>query len=169
MRFSAQQSRIALKATGDIDPAQHLKGYYEMDFLGAAPTANSRESNSYTPRIRQAYFAYDNDNWHFHFSAGQKWSLLTQNRVGMLNGTENTPLTIDAQYVAGFNWARQPASGTSKTGTRSPGSACRSNLADRLRLERNGVAAAGSPNAGLTVAARFRPPMSTIPVMPAAC
>ena len=25
LRFSAQQSRIALKATGDIDPAQHLK------------------------------------------------------------------------------------------------------------------------------------------------
>ena len=37
------------------------------------------------------------------------WSLLTQNRVGILNGTENVPLTIDAQYVAGFNWARQPA------------------------------------------------------------
>ena len=38
-------------------------------------TANSRESNSYTPRIRQAYFAYDDDNWHSHFSAGQMWSL----------------------------------------------------------------------------------------------
>ena len=34
---------------------------------------------------------------------------LTQNRVGILNSTENVPLTIDAQYVAGFNWARQPA------------------------------------------------------------
>jgi hypothetical protein len=108
LRFSAQQSRIALKATGDIDPTQHVKGYYEMDFLGAAPTANSRESNSYTPRIRQAFFEYDNDNWGFHMSAGQSWSLLTQNRVGMLPNTENTPLTIDAQYVAGFNWARQP-------------------------------------------------------------
>ena len=32
-----------------------------------------------------------------------------QNRVGILNGTENIPLTIDAQYVVGFNWARQPA------------------------------------------------------------
>ena len=29
-RMSAQQSRIALKMTGDIDPAQHLKGYYEI-------------------------------------------------------------------------------------------------------------------------------------------
>jgi len=108
-RFSAQQSRIALKASGDIDPARHVKGYFEMDFLGAAGTANSRESNSYTPRIRQAYFAYDDDSWHSHFSAGQMWSLLTQNRVGILNSTENIPLTIDAQYVVGFNWARQPA------------------------------------------------------------
>ena len=98
-----------MKASGDIDPTRHVKGYYEMDFLGAAPTANFRESNSFTPRIRQAYFAYDDDNWHGHFSAGQMWSLLTQNRVGILNGTENIPLTIDAQYVAGFNWARQPA------------------------------------------------------------
>ena len=72
-------------------------------------TANFRESNSYTPRIRQAYFAYDDDIWHNHFSAGQMWSLLTQNRVGILNSTENVPLTIDAQYVAGFNWARQPS------------------------------------------------------------
>jgi hypothetical protein len=96
-RFSAQQSRIAFKASGDIDPARHVAGYYEMDFLGAAGTANSRESNSYTPRIRQAWFAYNDDYWHSHFSAGQMWSLLTQNKSGILNGTENIPLTIDAQ------------------------------------------------------------------------
>ena len=56
-RASAQQSRIAIKMTGDIDPAQHLKAYYETDFLGAGVTANSRESNSYnlrdTPRLRR--------------------------------------------------------------------------------------------------------------------
>ena len=107
-RFSAQQSRIALKVTGDIDPAQHLKGYYESDWLGAGVTANSRESNSYNLRIRQAYFEYDNDYWGFHLAPGQQWSLLTQDRIGMLPGSENVPLTIDAQYVAGFNWARQP-------------------------------------------------------------
>ena len=78
-------------------------------FWAPRVTANFRESNSYTPRIRQAYFAYDDDNWHGHFSAGQMWSLLTQNRVGIFNGAENIPLTIDAQYVAGFNWARQPS------------------------------------------------------------
>ncbi len=107
-RFSAQQSRIALKATGDIDPNQHLKGYYEMDFLGASTDANNRESNSFTPRIRQAFAQYDNDTYHLHIAAGQTWSLLTQDRVGMLPNDENVPLTIDAQYVVGFDWLRNP-------------------------------------------------------------
>ncbi len=106
-RASAQQSRLAVKFTGDIDPVQHLKAYFETDFLGAGVTANSRESNSYNLRVRQAFTEYDNDNAHFHVVAGQAWSLLTQNRVGMLPQSENTPLTIDAQYVVGFNWARQ--------------------------------------------------------------
>jgi hypothetical protein len=74
---------------------------------GAGVTANSRESNSYNLRIRQAFFSYDNDDWHFHFMAGQGWSLLTQDRVGITPRLENVPLTIDAQYVVGFNWARQ--------------------------------------------------------------
>jgi hypothetical protein len=107
-RMSAQQSRIALKATGDIDPYQHLKGYYEMDFLGASTDANNRQSNSFTPRIRQLYGEYDNDNYHFHTAFGQTWSLVTQSRVGMMPGAENSPLTIDAQYLAGFDWTRQP-------------------------------------------------------------
>lgn len=107
-RFSAQQSRIALKATGDIDPNQHLKGYYEMDFLGASTDANNRESNSFTPRIRQAFAQYDNDTYHLHIAAGQAWSLMTQERVGMLPNDENVPLTIDAQYVVGFDWLRNP-------------------------------------------------------------
>lgn len=107
-RFSAQQSRIALKAWGDIDPNQHLKGYFEMDFLGAATDANNRESNSFNPRMRQAFGEYDNDLWHFHFVGGQAWSFLTQNRVGMLPNFENIPLTIDAQYVVGFDWLRNP-------------------------------------------------------------
>src|SRR5215472_11645883 len=106
-RATAAQSRFSVLATGDIDPVQHLQGYYEMDFLGAGVTANSRESNSYNLRIRQAFFAYDNDDWHVHFLAGQAWSLLTQDRVGIIPRMENVPLTIDAQYVVGFNWARQ--------------------------------------------------------------
>ena len=107
-RYSAQQSRLAIKASGDIDPTQHLTAYWENDWLGAGVTANSRESNSYNLRMRQAWLFYDNDYWHSHFLAGQAWSMLTANKVGILPGTENAPLSIDAQYVVGFNWARQP-------------------------------------------------------------
>ncbi len=108
LRFSAQQSRITVVAKGDIDPAQHLLAHYEMDWLGAGVTANSRESNSYNLRVRQLFAQYDNDNYHFHVKFGQQWSLLTQERVGMMEA-ENTPLTIDAQYAVGFNWVRQPS------------------------------------------------------------
>ena len=37
-RASARQSRISLKAEGQIDPYQKLWGYYEMDFLGVGTT-----------------------------------------------------------------------------------------------------------------------------------
>jgi hypothetical protein len=106
-RASARQSRISVLATGDIDPAQHIQAYFETDFLGAGVTSNSRESNSYVLRLRQGFLEYDNDDWHLHFMAGQGWSMLTQNRVGITPRFENIPLTIDAQYVVGFNWARQ--------------------------------------------------------------
>ncbi len=108
LRFSGRGSRFSIKAQGDITPTQHLQAYYEMDFLGAGVTANSRESNSYQPRIRQAFVSYENDDAHFHLMAGQGWSLITQNKVGMLPLSENTPLVIDAQDYVGFDWARQP-------------------------------------------------------------
>ena len=105
-RFSARQSRLAVLAEGNISQWQLIKAYYEMDFLGAATTANSRESNSYTPRIRQAFVSYDDTANGWHLLAGQAWSLLTQNTVGITPRKENVPLTIDAQYVVGFNWTR---------------------------------------------------------------
>ena len=43
-----------------------------------------------------------------HFLAGQEWSLLTTDKVGIIPRQENIPLTIDAQYVPGFNWTRNP-------------------------------------------------------------
>jgi hypothetical protein len=37
------------------------------------------------------------------------WSLVTETKKGLDNLTEAPPLTIDAQYTAGFSWARQYA------------------------------------------------------------
>jgi len=105
-RFSARQSRLFFGADGQISTTQMIKAYFEMDFLGAATTANSRESNSYNPRIRQAFLSYDDTYYGWHVLAGQAWSLVTQNRNGIVARQENIPLTIDAQYVVGFNWTR---------------------------------------------------------------
>jgi hypothetical protein len=105
-RGSARQSRLSLLVEGALTPAQKLSGYYEMDFLGVGVTSNYNQSNSWAPRLRQAFFEYDNNDWGFHFLAGQAWSLLTQNTVGITARKENTPLVIDPNYVAGFDYAR---------------------------------------------------------------
>lgn len=107
-RFSARQSRIAALASGDLNEYTHLSAYIEADFLGVGTTSNSVESNSYAPRIRHFYGAYDNDLWGLHVVAGQTWSLLTTNTEGIKVRNEQIPLTIDAQYVVGFNWTRNP-------------------------------------------------------------
>jgi hypothetical protein len=107
-RGTARQSRISLLVEGDPDDVTHIAGYGEVDFQGAAPTANSNESNSYTPRLRQLYLTYERSDWGFHVLAGQAWSLITLNQHGIIPRTEDPPLVIDAQYVPGFTWARQP-------------------------------------------------------------
>src|SRR5262245_20070202 len=107
---TARQSRISLLVEGNIDPYQKLSGYYESDFLGVGNTSNYNQSNSWAPRLRHAYFTYDNTGWGgwgFHILAGQTWSLATQNQVDMTPRKENIPLTIDANYVVGFNYIRQ--------------------------------------------------------------
>jgi hypothetical protein len=106
-RESARQSRVAGLASGNVDEDTHLAAYVETDFLSAGSTSNSRESNSYTLRLRHAYSTLDQDGWGFHMLAGQTWSLLTTNTAGIIPRQEQTPLTIDAQYAVGFNWKRQ--------------------------------------------------------------
>jgi hypothetical protein len=108
LRFSSRQSRFSLLASGDIDNGQRLQGYAEIDLQGAAPTANSNESNSYNPRLRVFYGTYDNTELGVHALAGQAWSLATMYRSGLTPRQEDVPLTIDAQYVPGFTWTRQP-------------------------------------------------------------
>jgi flagellar motility protein MotE (MotC chaperone) len=102
---SGRQSRLALKAVGKLDNVT-LTGYYEMDWLSAGVTSNNNQSNSYTMRQRQLWAdAKLTNGW--DFSGGQGWSLATETTQGLTRGTEILPATIDAQYEAGFVWARQ--------------------------------------------------------------
>ena len=107
-RFSARQSRLSGLFTAKVDPAIQITGYYELDFLAAGTTSNSRETNSYVPRIRQAFASVDSLDSGWHVLAGQAWSLITTNLSGITPLREQIPLTIDAQYVPGFNWTRNP-------------------------------------------------------------
>lgn len=106
-RETAQQSRLSLLTEGRIDDVQKLTAYVETDFLSAGTSSNSNQSNSYTLRLRQFWGSYDNTNWGLHVLGGQAWSLATMYRTGLIPRQENVPLTIDAQYVVGFNWERQ--------------------------------------------------------------
>jgi len=102
---SGRQSRLTFLAEGKADNVK-LSGYYEMDWLGTGVTSNNRQSNSYVARQRQVWGqAALSNGW--TFTGGQMWSLAAETRKGMDNRTEATPLTIDAQYVVGFTWARQ--------------------------------------------------------------
>jgi hypothetical protein len=107
-RLTARQSRYSALIEGDPTSAIHLGFYGEFDFQGGAQTANSNQSDSYNPRIRNLYGTVDWDTYGLHLLAGQNWSLVTQNTQGITPRNEAPPAVIDAQYVPGFAWARQP-------------------------------------------------------------
>lgn len=107
-RLSARQSRLSGLFVAKVDPKLKVSGYYELDFLGAGVTSNSRESNSYMPRIRQVFASLDSLDTGWHLLVGQSWSLITTDTAGITPLKEQVPLTIDAQYVPGFTWTRNP-------------------------------------------------------------
>ena len=106
-RGTARNSEFSLLVQGTAG-STNLKGYVETDFLGAAPTANYVESNSWTPRLRQLWVQFDRPSG-WTITAGQTWSLLTTNRQGIATLAELRPPTEDGQYVVGFTWTRQRA------------------------------------------------------------
>ncbi len=108
LRGTARQSRLSLLAEGDITPDIHAGFYSEFDFLAGPQTANSNESNSFSPRIRNLYGTLDWEDRGLHLLVGQNWSLTTLNSKGITPRNEVPPPTIEAQYVPGFTWARQP-------------------------------------------------------------
>jgi hypothetical protein len=108
LRFTARQTRLSALIAGDVSPDIHLGFWNEFDFQSAAQTANSNESNSYNLRIRNLYGTIDWDDYGTHLLAGQNWSLVTMNSKGITPRNEVIPPTIDAQYIPGFAWTRQP-------------------------------------------------------------
>jgi len=108
LRFSAHQTRLDLLGQAKVDLDTALAGYVETDFQSAPADSNSIESNSYTPRLRQAYATLDRSDLGLHLLGGQTYTLLTLFNHDMTPRQEDIPLTIDGQYVVGFTWTRNP-------------------------------------------------------------
>lgn len=64
----ARQSRFNFGTATALDNGKSINTKIEIDFIASAPGGNERVSNSYAPRIRQAFITYD--GWLF----GQAWS-----------------------------------------------------------------------------------------------
>ena len=107
-RFSARQSRFSVLAEADAGESTHLAGYGEIDFEGAAQTANSVATNSFNPRMRQASLEIDRTDLGLHVLAGQSWSLIAPSKMGIDPRGVDAPGVIDFESVPGFLAARQP-------------------------------------------------------------
>ena len=103
--LTGRQSRLSLLAEGKAGTTK-LTGYFETDWLGTGVTSNNRQSNSYVNRMRQIWGQVALKSG-LTVTAGQMWSMVTEDKKGIENRTELPPLTVDSQYNIGFDWARQ--------------------------------------------------------------
>lgn len=112
-RMTARYSRFSILAEGKHGNWVG-QGYGEIDFEGAAPSANENITNSFQPRIRLLYVNAENKNNGWAFMGGHNWSLVTPNRKGIGNNFA-IPLTIDGSIFVGFHYARQGGFRVAKT------------------------------------------------------
>lgn len=105
-RLSSQSTRLNLLMTTKVGAAR-VRGFLEIDFLGAGPANAFVTTNAHTPRMRHAWAQYSRGA--FEFTGGQAWSLLTPNRNGI------SPVSADVVFSQNFDpnlqlglvWARQ--------------------------------------------------------------
>lgn len=86
--FSSRETRFSIN-TETLIGEKKLLGVLELDFLDTPLIGNERVSNSFVPRIRQAYFTYDK------ITIGETWSTFQNvaalpERVDFIGPTEGT-------------------------------------------------------------------------------
>jgi hypothetical protein len=106
-RLSAQYSRLSLKVDTHLTDSTSLTGYVESDFLGFQPANAYQTANSDSLRLRVYWANVRHGKW--EVLAGQEWSLLTPNRVGLSPLTPDVFYTLDEDpnFQVGLTWARQ--------------------------------------------------------------
>jgi hypothetical protein len=105
--LSAQYSRLSLKVDAPLPRSTSLTGYVEADFLGFQPANAYQTANSNSLRMRVFWADLRRGKW--EVLAGQEWSLLTPNRVGLSPYTQDVFYTLneDPNFQVGLIWARQ--------------------------------------------------------------
>ena len=106
--MTAQNTRLSLRADGKVGSESAVSGYVEADFNNGAGGANSTQSYSYTPRLRQAFAEYTDTGWDAYALAGQAWSLATPFKKGLDPFQTWQPLTLDTGYLPGYDYLRVP-------------------------------------------------------------
>jgi hypothetical protein len=107
LRFSAQNSRVGIKV--DANPGDfRVRGYLEADFLGNAAANVQIGSHSNTLRMRLYWVDVRRGKW--EVLAGQSWSMMTPNRVGIspMPGDIFFSQDMDTNYQNGLVWLRTP-------------------------------------------------------------
>jgi hypothetical protein len=107
LRFSAQNSRVGMKI--DANPGDFkVRGYLEADFLGNA--ANNVYVGSHSDTLRMRLYWVDVHKGKIEILAGQSWSMMTPNRVGIspMPGDIFYSQDMDTNYQVGLVWLRTP-------------------------------------------------------------
>ncbi|NHN84464.1 hypothetical protein GOB93_07370 [Acetobacter musti] len=107
-RPSAQLSRFSMLVEGKPSRDVTVEAYVEGDFGGSGSNSNGVQTNSYVPRMRQAYLAADDDSLGLHFLAGQAWSLATGYTKTLLRRHEQLPPVVDSNLIPGVTFTRVP-------------------------------------------------------------
>ncbi len=115
-RGSARNTRLSLLTEGDVSKDMKITAYVESDFAGASHTSNSIATNSFIPRLRQAFAKVDRNDWDMQFTAGQTWSLLTMSTNASMDPRGvSVPNVMDSAVVPGFVYGRMPQARIVKT------------------------------------------------------
>nr|WP_242009986.1 hypothetical protein [Acetobacter conturbans] len=107
-RPTAQLSRFSLLIEGKPAKGVTVEAYVESDFGGSGSNSNAVQTNSYVPRMRQAYLAADDREFGLHFLAGQAWSLATGYTNTLLRRHEQLPPVVDSNLIPGVTFTRVP-------------------------------------------------------------
>jgi hypothetical protein len=108
LRASSQYSRFSMLVAGKAYDTGNLSAYFEGDLNSSGVSSTTVQTNSYSPRVRQAFAEIDETALGLHVVAGQAYSLVTPNAYGLVPRQEQLPLTIDSGYLPGFTYTRQP-------------------------------------------------------------